>query len=176
MVALNPLLGLLRPFSFTCSGTATITGQQFREQVSCGCGGNVWLAFKRLFFGFALLALTSSVLLISDWHRRQSGTRHIPHVAILQQASQPIIDEGVQGMLDGLAESGFTDEQSITIRRYNAEGDIATANAIAKEITSGQFDLVLTATTLSLQAVANANKAGKTPMSSGWFPIHLVLE
>jgi ABC-type uncharacterized transport system substrate-binding protein len=123
----------------------------------------VWLVFKRLSFGFALIALTSSVLLISDWHRRQSGTRRIPHVAILQQASQPIIDEGVQGMLDGLAESGFTDGQSITIRRYNAEGDIATANAIAKEITSGQFDLVLTATTLSLQAVANANKAGKTP-------------
>ena len=120
-------------------------------------------AFKRLFFGLVLIALTSSVLLISDWHRRQSGTRHIPHVAILQQASQPIIDEGVQGMLDGLAESGFTDGRNITVRRYNAEGDIATANAIAKEITSGQFDLVLTATTLSLQAVANVNKAGKTP-------------
>ncbi len=122
----------------------------------------MWFAFKCLFFGLALIALTSSVLLVSDWHRRQAGTRRIPHIAILQQASQPIVDEGVQGMLDGLAESGFTDGQSITIRRYNAEGDIATANAIAKEITSGQFDLVLTATTLSLQAVANANRAGKT--------------
>ena len=123
----------------------------------------MWLVFRRLSFGFALIAFTSSVLLMSDWNRRQSGTKRIPRVAILQQASQPIIDEGVQGMLAGLAESGFTDGQSLIIRRYNAEGDIATANAIAKEITSGQFDLVLTATTLSLQAVANANKAGKTP-------------
>lgn len=122
----------------------------------------MWFAFKRLFFGLALIALTSSVLLVSDWQRRQAGTRRIPHIAILQQASQPIVDEGVQGMINGLGESGFTDGQSVTIRRYNAEGDIATANAIAKEITSGQFDLVLTATTLSLQAVANANKAGKT--------------
>jgi ABC-type uncharacterized transport system substrate-binding protein len=121
----------------------------------------VWV-FKRLSFGFALTALTSSVLLISDWNRRQPGTRRVPHVAILQHASQPIIDEGVRGMLDGLAESGFTDGRSVTVRRYNAEGDIGTANAIAKEITSGQYDLVLTATTLSLQAVANANKAGKT--------------
>ncbi|HJY84635.1 MAG TPA: ABC transporter substrate-binding protein [Candidatus Binatia bacterium] len=123
----------------------------------------MWLVFRRLSFGFALIAFTSSVLLMSDWNRRQSGTKRIPRVAILQQVSQPIIDEGVQGMLAGLAESGFTDGQSLIIRRYNAEGDIATANAIAKEITSGQFDLVLTATTLSLQAVANANKAGKTP-------------
>ncbi|HEV8717183.1 MAG TPA: ABC transporter substrate-binding protein, partial [Candidatus Binatia bacterium] len=122
----------------------------------------MWLVFKRLFFGFALIALTSSVLLISDWNRRQSGTRRMPHVAILQHASQLIIDEGVQGMLDGLAESGFTDGRNITVRRYNAEGDIGTANAIAKEVTSGQYDLVLTATTLSMQAVANANKAGKT--------------
>ena len=104
----------------------------------------MWLVFGRLSFGFALIALTPSVLLVSDWNRRQSGTKRIPHVAILQQASQPIIDGGVQGMLAGLAESGFTDGQSLTIRRYNAEGDIATANAIAKEITSGQFDLVLT--------------------------------
>ena len=80
----------------------------------------MWLAFRRLFFGLALIVLTSSVLLISDWHRRQAGTRRIPHIAILQQASQPIIDEGVQGMLDGLAESGFTDGQNLTIRRYNA--------------------------------------------------------
>src|SRR5215813_10906848 len=125
--------------------------------------GNMWLVFRRLSFGFALIAFTSSVLLMSDWNRRQSGTKRIPRVAILQQVSQPIIDEGVQGMLAGLAESGFTDGQSLIIKRYNAEGDIATANAIAKEITSGQYDLILTATTLSLQAVANANKAGKTP-------------
>ena len=123
----------------------------------------MWLVFKRLSFGFALIVLTSSVLLISDWNRRRSGPRHIPQVAILQHASQPIIDEGVQGMLDGLAESGFSAGRNLTVRRYNAEGDIGTANAIAKEITSGQYDLVLTATTVSLQAVANANKAGKTP-------------
>ena len=94
----------------------------------------MWLVFKRLSFGFALIVLTSSVLLISDWNRRQSGTRRMPHVAILQHASQPIIDEGVQGMLDGLAESGFTAGRNLTVRRYNAEGDIGTANAIAKEI------------------------------------------
>src|SRR5439155_1266179 len=42
-----------------------------------------------------------------------------------------------------------------------AENDLPTDNAIAKEITDGKFELVLTASTLSTQAVANANKAGK---------------
>jgi len=123
----------------------------------------VWFTIKRLSLGVFLIALTSSVLLVSDWNRRQRSLGRIPQVALLQHASQSIIDEGVQGILDGLAESGFRDGQNIILRRYNAEGDIGTANAIAKEITAGQFDLVITVTTLSLQAVANANKDGKTP-------------
>jgi putative ABC transport system substrate-binding protein len=64
-------------------------------------------------------------------------------------------------MIDGLAATGFVDGKNISIRRYNAENDLPTANAIAKEMTSGAYDLVLTASTLSLQTVANANRAGK---------------
>jgi ABC-type uncharacterized transport system substrate-binding protein len=125
-------------------------------------GSRLWFTMKRLSLGIALIALTSSILLISDWDRRKPSVKQIPHVAIMQQASQAVLDEGVQGMIDGLAESGFVDGESIVIKRYNAENDVPTSNAIAKEITGGQFNLVLTASTLSLQAVAGANKAGKT--------------
>ena len=65
-------------------------------------------------------------------------------------------------MLAGLAENGFTEGETIAIQRYNAEHDMPTLNAIAKEITTGQFALVLTASTPALQAVANANQTGKT--------------
>jgi ABC-type uncharacterized transport system substrate-binding protein len=116
---------------------------------------------KRLSLGISLIALTSSVLLLSDLDRRKPSSHRIARIALLQHASQPVLDEGVQGMLDGLAENGFSDGKRITLRRYNAENDIATANAIAKDITNGQYEYVLTASTLSLQAVANANKAGK---------------
>ncbi|MGB7292873.1 MAG: ABC transporter substrate-binding protein [Thermodesulfobacteriota bacterium] len=121
-----------------------------------------WFTMKRLSVGIAFIALSSSILLVSDWNRRKPSVKRIPHVAMMQHASQAILDEGVQGMIDGLAEGGFIDGESIVIRRYNAENDVPTANAIAKEITGGQFDLVLTTSTLSLQAVASANKAGKT--------------
>ena len=49
------------------------------------------------------------------------------------------------------------------VHRYNAQGDIATANAIAKEVTSGDFDLIYTASTVSLQTVANANRFATPP-------------
>ena len=109
-----------------------------------------------------LIGLACGVLLYSDWDQRAGGRRRIPQVAVLQHVSQPLLDDGVSGMLDGLAAAGFIDGKNIAIRRYNAENDLATANAIAKQITSGQYDMVLTSSTLSLQSVANANRAGRT--------------
>ncbi|MHB8520999.1 MAG: ABC transporter substrate-binding protein [Limisphaerales bacterium] len=133
---------------------------------------NVWLIIKRLALGLALIALTSSVLLVSDLKSRRSARaaaaanppsgKKIFQIALLQQASQAILEEGVHGAIDGLKEKGFADGDNLAIRRFNAEGDMSTANAIAKDITDGKYDLVLTMSTLSMQAVANANRAGKT--------------
>jgi ABC-type uncharacterized transport system substrate-binding protein len=68
----------------------------------------------------------------------------------------------VRGILDGLSANGYRDGETAHITVYNAQGEIATANAIAREMTEGRFDLVITTSTPSLQAVANANKAGRT--------------
>src|SRR5512142_1984529 len=116
---------------------------------------------KRLWLGIFLIVAASAVLLVSDSaHRRPASSRQ-RRIAVLQHLSQPFMEEGVQGMLDGLAAGGFVDGRTVSIRRYNAENDLPTANTIAKEITSGPYDMVLTVSTLSLQAVANANRAGK---------------
>jgi putative tryptophan/tyrosine transport system substrate-binding protein len=117
---------------------------------------------RRLLLGVSLIVLASTGLLISDLGRRHASARAIPHVALLQHASVELLDETVRGMVDSLAENGFVDGRTIVIQRYNADGDIAVANSIAKEMVNGQFDLLLTASTLSLQAVANANRGRKT--------------
>lgn len=118
----------------------------------------MWDSIKRLALGLSLIAAAAAVLLLSDSGRRRPSTADMPRVAIVQHASQMIIDEGVGGMLDGLAEHGFIDGKTISVRRFNAEGDIGTANAIAKEATTAGFDLILSATTVSLQSIANANR------------------
>lgn len=117
---------------------------------------------KNLSLGFFLISAASAILLISDWREHRPAARRIARVAIMQCASQPVLDEGVQGIKESLAGAGFIDGKNISIRQFNAENDVPTANAIAKQITDGQFDLVLTVSTICLQVVANANKAGKT--------------
>jgi ABC-type uncharacterized transport system substrate-binding protein len=106
----------------------------------------------------ALLAGGSALLLVTD----RAGTRRSrPAVAVLKQVSTAVLDDAVTGMLEGLAEKGWRDADSVTIRQFNAEGDMAQANAIAREITGGGCDMVLTSSTPSLQAVATANDRGR---------------
>lgn len=117
-------------------------------------------AFSRLILGLALIAGASAVLLISDLGSRSSKRSggKIPHISILQHASQAILEDGVRGMIQGLAEGGYVEGKSVVIRRYNAEGDAATSNAIARQMANGDDDLLITVSTPSLQAVANANR------------------
>ena len=105
-----------------------------------------------------LLAGASALLLATD---RSGVRRSRPAVAVLKQVSTAVLDDAVDGMLAGLAEKGWRDGDTVTIRQFNAEGDMAQANAIAREITGGGFDMVLTSSTPSLQAVATANDRGR---------------
>jgi putative ABC transport system substrate-binding protein len=118
----------------------------------------MWPIAKRLSRGIVLIAAAAGVLLATDVRRPGHG----PRIAILQHTSTSVLDDGVRGMIDGLAENGYRDGEAAEITTYNAQGDMATATAIAREITDGRYDLVLTSSTPSMQAVANANKAGRT--------------
>ncbi|MFZ4776435.1 MAG: ABC transporter substrate-binding protein [Terrimicrobiaceae bacterium] len=118
---------------------------------------------RRLILGLALIIGASAVLLLSDLGSRVSersgGT--IPGVSFLQQASQAVLDDGVRGMIQGLAEGGYVDGKSVKIRRYNAEGDAGTSNTIARQMANSDDALLITISTPSLQAVANANRTSR---------------
>src|SRR5262245_60386052 len=126
-------------------------------------------SFKRLSLGIALIAVASGILLYSDLRSRQRSPQRPAQagvaqkqfrVALVQQASQAALDEGRQGVIEGLAARGYTDGGKLMLRLYNAEADLATANSIAKDVVSGGNDLIITVSTASLQTVANANKFG----------------
>jgi putative tryptophan/tyrosine transport system substrate-binding protein len=119
-----------------------------------------WHVFRRLGLGLALVAAAAAVLLISDWDRGKRPAASLARVAVFQYSSQPILDEGVRGMLDSLRDHGCIDGRSMRIQKYNAENDLPTANSIARELTSGRFDYVFTVSTNCLQTIAKNNKDG----------------
>src|SRR6201981_1130113 len=117
---------------------------------------------KRLLLGVILITSDSAAVLVSDMGRRTAVARNVPHVGLLQHASTMLLDEGTRGAIDGLAKNGFVDGKTIVIDKFNAQGDISVGSSIAKEMVNARYDLLLTMSTLSLQAVANANRNAKT--------------
>ncbi len=124
-------------------------------------------ALRRLALGLSLIAAAGALLLVSDLGSRRTdkpaGEKRVARIAILQHASQAILDQGREGMLAGLTERGWVEGKNLEVRRFNAEGDMPVSQAIAREITNGGYDLILTITTPSLQAVANANRTTQIP-------------
>ena len=131
----------------------------------------MWHMLQRLSLGAFLIVLASSILLLSERPKppsngatRQTATGGpLKRVALFQLASQLIIDEGATGVIESLGQAGFVDGQTMILKKFNAEGDVATANAIAQELAGGDYDLVITLTTGALQAMANANKNRHVP-------------
>ncbi|HEU5352344.1 MAG TPA: ABC transporter substrate-binding protein [Terracidiphilus sp.] len=121
---------------------------------------------KKIALGLLLIVAAAAVLLYSDLDSRRVEVPHsirLVKVAVVQQISIPPLDDGVTGALAALKERGYGNGGSIIFSRFNAQGDIGTANAIAKEVTSGNFDLILSFSTVSLQTIANANRFAAPP-------------
>ena len=119
-------------------------------------------AFRRLALGLLLISAASAALLVADREHRAAGPAANRRVAILQHTNNVVLDEGIRGTIDGLASRGFRDGDTLTIDRFNAQGDMPTGIAIARQVTSGRYDLVITSSTPSMQAVANNNREGRT--------------
>ena len=105
--------------------------------------------------------------MLSDLHSRDrarnaaAGRTSQLRVALLKHASNQLLDEVECGILEQLAAAGYKDGERLALQRFSAEGDLPTANAIAKQVTDGSYQMVITISTLSLQCVANANKDGR---------------
>ena len=122
---------------------------------------------KGVLLSLVLLTAGALTLLLSDLHSREGARKAAGErasriaVAVLKHSSNPLLDEVERGVLEQLAAAGYRDGERLALQRFSAEGDLPTANAIAKRMTDGSFRMAITISTLSLQCVANANKDGR---------------
>src|SRR6185369_15405679 len=99
-------------------------------------------------------------LLMSDMKQR-SQAQTMPRIAIFTFNSVKLLEDGIRGLNERLVENGYVNGKTAIIETFNAENDMATANSIAKQITSGQYGYVISISTNCLQATAAANREGK---------------
>ncbi len=123
-------------------------------------------ANRRIAFSLLLIFIASAILLWSDRHNRHTeSTINTPSslipLAILQHSSNPLMDGVRSGILDALQARGYSDGHNLAITFYNPEGDLPTANLMAQKITSGDYRVAVSISTVMLQALANANRTGR---------------
>ncbi|MEL7587074.1 MAG: ABC transporter substrate-binding protein [Prolixibacteraceae bacterium] len=119
---------------------------------------------KDLWLVITLITGASALLLLSDLEQRQgadenSGQIQFPSIAVMQVRSTPVLDNHVAGVLARLKELGCVAPDNHNIRLFNPQGDVATANTIAREIANSPYDLVITSSTMSLQIFSKANQS-----------------
>lgn len=79
-------------------------------------------------------------------------------VGITQIVEHPALDKSRQGFIDRLTELGYVEGTDIVYDIQSAQGDMATAQTIARKFQSDGVDLVLAIATPTAQAAAHVIK------------------
>ncbi|HSV30407.1 MAG TPA: ABC transporter substrate-binding protein [Atribacteraceae bacterium] len=78
-------------------------------------------------------------------------------IGIMQIVDHPALDAVRDGVMDALAEEyGYVSGETIVFDSQSAQGDIATANTIARKFISDRVDLIVSIATPTSQAAVNA--------------------
>ena len=115
-------------------------------------------------------------MLLVDFAMRKSNERsgpametpsysraHPARIAILQPASNAVMDDCVKGLMAGLASKGFNPGDNLEVKGCNAESDQTTFVLLAKQMVSGPYDLNVSFATTSLQILSAANRDAHRP-------------
>jgi putative ABC transport system substrate-binding protein len=99
------------------------------------------------------LSLVLLILLFSI-----TGYTKTLNIGITQIVEHPALDACRQGFIDKLKEYGFEDGKNVKYDIQIAQGNVATANQIAKNFVGDNKDIIVAIATPSALAVANATK------------------
>jgi putative ABC transport system substrate-binding protein len=131
----------------------------------------VWTGLKRLALGLGLIALFSSILLLTDFgHRRTasaafakdraeaSANGRTVRAAIVYFARSVGTDQCIQGLIDGLRASGFDEGKNLEVRRADGQAEMINIPAILQNYDSSDVDLIMTISTPCLAGACSKVK------------------
>ncbi len=78
------------------------------------------------------------------------------NIGVIQIVEHPALDASAQGFVDALNEEGYQKDIEVEYQFQNAQGDMSTANTIARMFVDEGMDLVLAIATPTSQAMAQA--------------------
>ena len=105
----------------------------------------------------SMLMILLMILVVGCGSQQDAKNEKIK-VGVIQIVEHPALDSAREGFKDLLAEEGYKEGEDIVYDYQNAQGDMSTAQTIAKTFSQKDFDLILAIATPTSQAVANTIK------------------
>lgn len=122
-------------------------------------------------FIFGLIILLGAYALHQHRQHHNVDTT-MKRVGLLQLVSHPSLDDIAEGVIDGLAEEGYIDGETIELDFQNAEGDQNNLNTMSQTFVQKQSDIMIGLATPSVLALANSSKEIPIIMGAVTDPIH----
>ena len=110
-----------------------------------------------------LIVAVSAALLAGCQSQSSPG----PVIGLCQTGSTPVMDDALEGVLDGLSQAGYRDSETATLDIKNGENDLPTIQTIAQKFVSQQVDVIVTLGTPCLQAALKATESKPIPVVFG---------
>lgn len=85
-------------------------------------------------------------------------------IGISQLVTHPALDACAEGIIDGLADSGYAEGEYVTIDYLNSELDMSLVASIAQKFVSEKVDVIVTIATPNSQAAISAAKGTGIPV------------
>lgn len=112
-------------------------------------------AAKRCAAALALVA-TLALTLAAPAATSADAAGKVWRVGVVKIVSHAALDADEKGFEAGLASAGFKEGRNVVYERFNADGDPAKAEAIARKLAAGGYDLIHSIATPTTQAVLKA--------------------
>lgn len=93
-----------------------------------------------------------------------AGEKKVPVVGISQFVAHPALDLDYKGFVDQMKAEGFIDGENVRFDFQNSQGDPNMAKTIADKFVADKVDVILSITTPSSQAAAQATKGTDIPV------------
>lgn len=115
----------------------------------------------RIIKGISVLIILAAILLLADRNLSSSREKKITIIEIDYNLSTTS-EATHAGIIDGFKAGGFSEGVQYELKRYNAQGDVATLSSIIDVVNSIKADLIFTVSTPTTQAAIK--KIKNTPV------------
>lgn len=111
-----------------------------------------------------IISLVTVVVAVCVWQYNAVGGDRKVKVYINQLVEHPALDATTKGIIQGLSDAGYKEEENLDLIVESAQGNVSLANQIANKLISKNPDIVVGVATIAAQSFSKYARLGKTKL------------